>query len=75
MLQVITMETTDSNQDILTIKYSSSGSLLWSKRYEYLSNNAANYQYFDKIQWDCYDYVVVKRNEKGTIRMFAGLTH
>ncbi len=32
----------DSNQDILTIKYSSSGSLLWSKRYEYLRNNAAD---------------------------------
>ncbi len=33
---------TYSNADILTIKYSPSGSKLWSKRYEYLSNNAAD---------------------------------
>ena len=71
----------DSNQDILTIKYSSSGSPLWSNRYENLSNNAADIGQAITIDNNRnvyvagqsqrnnvgtdYDYVVVKYDSNG----------
>ncbi len=72
---------TYSNADILTVKYSAEGDKLWSKRYEYLSNNAAdigNVITLDKNlnvyvagqsqrtnAGSDYDYVVVKYDQNG----------
>ncbi len=73
---------TYSNGDILTIKYSPSGSQTWSKRYEYQSNNAADIG--DAITLDSalnvyvagqserqltdYDYVVLSYDMNGNDR-------
>ena len=68
-----------SNADILTIKYSASGNKIWSKRYEYLSNNAADIGNDITLDPDLnvyvagqsernltdYDYVVVKYDVNG----------
>jgi len=72
---------TYTNADILTIKYSSNGSIQWSKRYEYLSYNTADIG--NSICLDSslnvyvggqsqrtavatdYDYVVIRYNNSG----------
>ncbi len=72
---------TYSNADILTVKYSADGNKLWSKRYEYLSNNAADIANDITLDYDLnvyvagqsqrtvagtdYDYVVVKYDLNG----------
>jgi hypothetical protein len=72
---------TYSNADILTVKYSSNGNRLWSKRYDYLSNNLADIantisldnnlnvyvagQSQRTITGNDYDYVVVKYDING----------
>ena len=72
---------TYSNADIMTVKYNSGGSQLWSKRYEYLGNNAAditNTITLDKnlnvyvagesqktVAGTNYDYIVVKYSNNG----------
>jgi len=72
---------TYSNADILTVKYSADGNKLWSKRYEYLSNNAADIAKDITLDNDLniyvagqsqrtvagtdYDYVVVKYDLNG----------
>ncbi len=71
---------TNTNADVLTVKYSLSGSIQWSKRYEYLSNNSAdigNSICLDsllnvfvagesqKTTLSNYDYVVIKYTNSG----------
>lgn len=72
-----------TNADILTVKYSATGNLIWSRRYEYLSNNAAdigNAIFVDEnlnvfvagqsqstVAGEDYDYVVLKYDVSGNL--------